>query len=74
MRDYSILRILLAGFLLYFAWPYIPKAITPIEKVFWGAWLSFLFLVIGGNLATGLQLTRPPVMEQQEGVRQRERS
>jgi len=73
MRHYTILRLLLAGFLLYFAWPYIPQATTTIEKVFWGSWLTFLLLVIGGNLATSLQLTRTPVMEQKEEVKVRRR-
>lgn len=73
MRQYTVLRLLLAGFLLYFAWPYIPEATTTIEKVFWGSWLSFLFLVIGGNLATSLQLARPPVMEQKERTKERAR-
>lgn len=73
MRHYTILRLLLASFLLYFAWPYIPEATTQIEKVFWGAWLAFLFLVIGGNFATLLQLSRPPIMEQSNEVKQRAR-
>lgn len=66
MYHYTILRILLACFLLYFAWPSIPEAVMQVEKVFWGSWLLFLLLVIGGNLATLLQLTSPPVMEQEK--------
>ncbi|MEI3606047.1 hypothetical protein SPD48_10115 [Pseudogracilibacillus sp. SE30717A] len=75
---YTILRILLAIFLIYFAWPYIPEAVTQIERIFWGAWLLFLILVIGGNLATLLKMSSPPVMEQKkkivEEVKQRARN
>lgn len=64
MRYYTILRLLLASFLLYVAWPHIPIATSQVEKVFWGVWLGFLLLVVGGNLATLLQLSRPPKLEQ----------
>lgn len=64
MRINTLVRLLFAGFLLYFAWPYIPEATTQIEKIFWGAWLGFLMLVTGGNLATLLHISRPPVIEQ----------
>jgi hypothetical protein len=73
MRHYTILRLLLAAFLLYFAWPYIPEAVLPIEKLFWGVWLGFLLLVIGGNLATLLQISAPPVMEQEIPEKKRSR-
>ncbi|WP_068674668.1 hypothetical protein [Oceanobacillus sp. Castelsardo] len=66
MKNYAILRLLLAAFFLYVAWPYFPYAATTVEKLFWGSWLVFLFLVIGANLATLLQMTKPPVMEQKE--------
>ncbi|HEY4601075.1 MAG TPA: hypothetical protein VIG73_07375 [Cerasibacillus sp.] len=66
MRQYAVLRLLLACFFLYFAWPVIPLASTELETYFWGAWLLFLVLVIGGNLATLLQLTDPPIMEQEQ--------
>jgi len=69
MRNYAILRLLLAGFLLYVAWPYFPNAVTPLEQVFWGSWIVFVLLVIGANFATLLQLTNPPVMEQEESKR-----
>ncbi|UJL45056.1 hypothetical protein KFZ58_11565 [Virgibacillus sp. NKC19-16] len=71
MRHYAILRLLLAGFFLYFAWPMIPEASTSIEMIFWGGWLAFFVLVVGANFATLLQMTKPPVMEQ-ENVRQRQ--
>ena len=66
MRHQTILRLLLACFLLYFALPYIPEATLQLERMFWGVWLGFLMLVMGGNLATLLQISRPPVMEQKE--------
>lgn len=71
MRHYAILRLLLAGFFIYFAWPLIPVASSQVEFIFWGAWLGFLLLVVGGNLATLLQLTEPPVMEQEQ-IRERQ--
>lgn len=74
MRHYAILRLLLAGFFLYFAWPYIPEATAQIEKVFWGAWLAFLLLVVGANLATLLQISYPPVMEQEDLSRREARN
>lgn len=64
MRHYAILRLLLACFFLYIAWPLIPQANTQLESIFWGAWLVFLVLVIGANFATLLQMTNPPAMEQ----------
>lgn len=66
LRHYAVLRLLLACFFLYFAWPVIPLASTELEKIFWGAWLLFLVLVIGGNLSTLLQLSDPPIMEQEQ--------
>ncbi|SFB24999.1 hypothetical protein SAMN04488072_11197 [Lentibacillus halodurans] len=72
MRHYAILRLLLAGFFLYIAWPVIPSAITQEAVLFWGLWLGFFLLVVGANFATLLQMTKPPVMEQEHtGSRQR---
>lgn len=65
LRHYAILRLLLAGFFLYFAWPYIPQATSPLEMLFWGVWLLLFLLVIGSNFATLLQMIEPPVMEQE---------
>lgn len=71
MKNYAVLRLLLAGLLIYFAWPLIPLATTNLEKLFWGVWLLFFVLVIGANFSTLLQMTSPPVMEQQkERIRQ----
>lgn len=66
MRHQTILRLLLSGFLLYFAWPYVPEAVSQLEKAFWGGWLLFLMLVVAANSATLLRLSRPPVMEQRQ--------
>ncbi|SFD60843.1 hypothetical protein SAMN05216238_102395 [Lentibacillus persicus] len=66
MRHYAILRLLLAGFFLYIAWPFIPEAIIQEAVLFWGVWLGFLILVIGANFATLLQMTEPPIMEQEK--------
>lgn len=65
MKNYTILRLLLAGFFLYVAWPYLPNAVTTVEKLFWGSWIVFALLVVGANLATLLQLISPPAMEQE---------
>ncbi|HLT55759.1 MAG TPA: hypothetical protein VK057_06580 [Bacillota bacterium] len=72
MRQYAILRLLLAGFFLYIAWPVIPMAATTVERLFWALWLGFFVLVVGANLSTLLQMTLPPVMEQKELRRSRE--
>ncbi|MGM8213590.1 hypothetical protein ACLIBH_12505 [Virgibacillus sp. W0430] len=64
MYHYVVLRLLLACFFLYFAWPFIPNAVTMVERIFWGGWLGFFMLVIGANLATLLKMTVPPIMEQ----------
>lgn len=64
MHHYTILRLLLCGFLLYIAWPSITLGTTMVEKTFWICWLLFFCLVVGGNLATGLQISRPPKIEE----------
>jgi len=64
MRIYTVLRLLLSGFFLYFSWAFIPFAFSPIEKLFWGSWLFFLYLIVGGNLAAFLKLCEPPALEQ----------
>lgn len=66
MRHYPLLRILLSGLLLYIAWPLIPLAVTQLEMVFWGIWVFFFLLVVGANFSTLLQMTTPPVMEQEK--------
>lgn len=64
MHIYATLRLLLSAFFLYFSWPFIPFAVSPVEKMFWGSWLLFLLFVTGGNLATFLKLCDPPALEQ----------
>ncbi|GAA0426014.1 MAG: hypothetical protein ACQEWU_05680 [Bacillota bacterium] len=66
VRHYAVLRLLLAGFFLYMAWPSIPYAVTPIELAFWGGWLIFFLLIVGANIASLLQMIQPPIMEQQK--------
>lgn len=73
MRHFTILRLLLAAFLLYVAWPLIPEAASRMEVTFWGVWLSFLVLVVGGNLATLLQISKAPIMEQSQGLHKQRR-
>ena len=73
MRLYTGLRLAFAMFLLYVAWPFIPAASTSLAKLFWIAWLTFFMLVIGGNFATLLRMSAPPVMEQEHSDRQYER-
>ncbi|MFS0751184.1 hypothetical protein [Oceanobacillus sp. 1P07AA] len=71
MRQYALLRLLLAVFFLYIAWPLIPEATSQLEFIFWGCWLVFLFLFVGANLSTLLQITSPPVMEQKEFLKRK---
>ncbi|MEN2467092.1 hypothetical protein [Ornithinibacillus sp. FSL M8-0202] len=71
MRHYAFLRLLLAAFFLYFAWPLIPQSSSQLEMLFWGCWLVFFVLVFGANLATIFKMSEPPVMEQEyDKVRQ----
>ncbi|HLR02439.1 MAG TPA: hypothetical protein VK111_06845 [Virgibacillus sp.] len=65
MKQYAVLRLLFAGFLLYIAWPYIPEMSGHLETAFWGIWLGLFFLFVCGNSATLLKITYPPVMEQE---------
>ncbi|SDK43180.1 hypothetical protein [Sediminibacillus albus] len=64
MKQYALLRILLACFFLYLAWPAIHQAGGTLAAYFWAGWLAFFLLVTGANLATLLRMTKPPVMEQ----------
>ena len=65
MKQYALLRILLACFFLYIAWPSIHGEGSLLASVFWAGWLVFFLLVVGSNLATLLKMTNPPVMEQE---------
>ncbi|WP_077621210.1 hypothetical protein [Sediminibacillus massiliensis] len=64
MRQYAMLRILLACFFLYLAWPYIHEISGRLSSMFWAAWLVFFLLVAGSNFASLLRMVKPPVMEQ----------
>lgn len=65
MHYYALLRTLLACFFLYIAWPYFMRASSSVEMLFWGVWLLLLLFVLGANLATLLQVTKPPIIEQE---------
>ncbi len=64
MKNLPILRLLLAGLMIYFALPEIQTAASNLEMVFWGMWLVFFLLVVGANLAILLQMIDSPPMEQ----------
>jgi SNF family Na+-dependent transporter len=64
MKNFPVLRLLLAGVMLYFALPHIPAAVPELEQLFWAMWIGFFLLVFGANLANLLQMIQAPVMEQ----------
>lgn len=66
MKNNALLRLLLACFFLYVAWPKIPGATTQVATVFWGMWLGFFMLVAGANLALLLKLDTAIQVEQME--------
>lgn len=55
-KQYALLRLLLAGFLIYIAYPSIQAQATSTAHLFWFSWLGFLLLVIGANLAVVLRI------------------
>lgn len=65
MKQYALLRILIACFFLYVAWPSVHSNPTQLSSFFWGTWLVFLLLFIGSNFAALLKMTNPPIMEQE---------
>lgn len=69
MRNHALLRLLLAAFFLYIAWPQIPKAQSEAGLLFWGMWLVFFLIVAGANLAILLQLHPVKAVEQKEKMR-----
>lgn len=69
MRNHALLKLLLAAFLLYVAWPAIPEAASQQSLVFWAVWLVFFLLAAGANLAVLLQLHPEHSVEQQETKR-----
>ncbi|MFC0522338.1 hypothetical protein ACFFGV_01880 [Pontibacillus salicampi] len=60
MRQNALLRLLLACFLLYMAWPFLRVQGETLANYFWIGWMVFFVLVAGGNLALLLQLSSPP--------------
>lgn len=66
MHLYALFRILIVGFFLYMARPYLLNVEGTIEFLFWSAWLLLALLILGANLATLLQITHPPLIEQEQ--------
>lgn len=56
MRQNALLRLLLACFLLYIAWPSLQVQGGQISSLFWLGWSVFFLLVAGSNLAVVLKL------------------
>lgn len=56
MRQNALLRLLLACFLLYVAWPSIQVQGGTLASYFWLAWLVFFLFVAGSNLATLMKI------------------
>ncbi|WP_112181607.1 MULTISPECIES: hypothetical protein [Paraliobacillus] len=54
MKQYAVLRLLLAGFLLYIAFPNVQTHPEGLAHLYWFSWLVLFTLVIGANLATVL--------------------
>lgn len=71
IKNNALLRLLLACFFLYVAWPSIPEATTQLGTVFWGMWLVFFMLVAGANLALMMKLDTTAKLEQMETRRRK---
>lgn len=54
MKQYAVLRLLLAGFLLYLALPSIQMHPQGLAQLYWFSWLVLFTLIFGANLATVL--------------------
>ncbi|WP_407269025.1 hypothetical protein [Radiobacillus sp. PE A8.2] len=66
MEQYALLRILLACFFLYIAWPAISEQASSLASMFWAGWLLFFLFVVGSNLAAMLKITKPLGLDKQE--------
>ncbi|QSS99228.1 hypothetical protein IMZ31_14205 [Pontibacillus sp. ALD_SL1] len=66
MRQHALLRLLLACFLFYVAWPSVQVQGSAAGSYFWMAWLIFLFMIIGANLALLLNLRVQLVYREEE--------
>lgn len=66
MRQHALLRLLLACFLFYVAWPSVQVQGSGVGSYFWMAWLVLLFMAIGANLAILLNLRAQLVYREEE--------
>ncbi|KGX89109.1 hypothetical protein [Pontibacillus litoralis] len=73
-KQYSVLRLLLAFFLLYMAWPYIQVQGEQVASYFWLGWLVFFLFVVGANLADLLRISRQPALEEERKLKKRQQS
>ncbi|MFB1050840.1 hypothetical protein [Paraliobacillus sp. JSM ZJ581] len=55
-KQYALLRLLLASFLIYMAYPSLKLQTTSTAHLFWFSWFGFFLLVIGSNLAIVLKI------------------
>ncbi|MCD5323849.1 MULTISPECIES: hypothetical protein [Pontibacillus] len=72
MRQHALLRLLLACFLFYVAWPSVQVQNHTIGSFFWMTWLVFLFMVMGANLAILLKLPVQVEYEEEESTKEKE--
>ncbi|CQR48125.1 hypothetical protein BN1058_02472 [Paraliobacillus sp. PM-2] len=56
VKQYAWLRLLLAAFLMYMAFPSMEAQANSTAHLFWFSWLGFFLLVIGANLAIVLRI------------------
>lgn len=64
MKQYALLRLLFALFLLYIAWPSMIQPASGVAQLFWSMWFVFVLVVSGANLATLMELNRTVQLEQ----------
>lgn len=58
IKQYALLKLLLAGYLLYLAVPMMGRVTLNVANVFWLSWLLFFCLVVGANLAILMNLQK----------------
>lgn len=56
VRQNALLRLLLACFLFYMAWPSVQVQGGGVASYFWIGWLVFFLFVAGSNLATVMKI------------------
>ncbi|MCZ0703197.1 membrane protein CcdC involved in cytochrome C biogenesis [Natronobacillus azotifigens] len=59
-KQYALLKLLLALFLLYVAFPMIGSTTVQLVNLFWLVWFLFFLLIIGANLAVLLNIQTQP--------------